>query len=165
MIKKGSVLEGDGEKDKAGGGMTAADLLAMLKAPVDAKADLAQSGVVDDEVILPDILDMAPTCMHGLMGAPCQIQTHTCDVLEQLSSACVHLRGCITRSADKVHQSVQMLAKLLDRTHLLDGKKPPYPVTGKGYQCVQQVGQQFATRSVSADSRILIVQCTCVRSC
>jgi hypothetical protein len=52
VIKKGSVLEGDGEKDKAGGGMTATDLLDMLKAPVDAKADLAQSGVVDDEVRL-----------------------------------------------------------------------------------------------------------------
>lgn len=50
MIKKGSVLEGEGDKDKAGGGMTATDLLDMLKAPVDAKADLAQSGVVDDEV-------------------------------------------------------------------------------------------------------------------
>ena len=44
------MLEGDAEKDKAGDGMTAADLLSLLKQPVDAKADLAQSGVVDDKV-------------------------------------------------------------------------------------------------------------------
>ena len=48
-----------------------------------------------------------------------------------------------------------MLAKLLDRTHLLEGKKPPYPVTGKGYQCVQQVSQRFALQSVYAGFRSL----------
>lgn len=56
----------------------------------------------------------------------------------------------IVRPADKLHQSLQMLAKLLDRTHLLEGKKLPYPVTGKGYQCVQQVSQRFAPESVCA---------------
>jgi hypothetical protein len=50
VIKKGSVLEGDADQDKAGGGMTAADLLSLLKQPVNAKSDVAQSGVVDDKV-------------------------------------------------------------------------------------------------------------------
>lgn len=49
VIKRGSVLEGDADKDK-GGGMTAYDLLSLLNTPVDTKSDLAQSGAVDDEV-------------------------------------------------------------------------------------------------------------------
>lgn len=49
VIKKGSVLEGDKDADK-GGGLTADGLLELLKTPVDAKSDLAQSGAVDDQV-------------------------------------------------------------------------------------------------------------------
>lgn len=39
---------------------------------------------------------------------------------------------------------MQMLEKLLDRGHLERGEKHPYPATGKGYQCVQQVSGHAA---------------------
>jgi hypothetical protein len=66
-------------------------------------------------------LNMAPTRMHDLVGVPAGMQ-HSSVVCQNSSLP----GGCLR-------------AKLLDRTHLLEGKKPPYPVTGKGYQCVQQV--------------------------
>ncbi len=52
VIKKGSVLD-EGEKKKDGGaasGLTADQLISLLRTPVDAKSDIAQSGVVDDKV-------------------------------------------------------------------------------------------------------------------
>lgn len=38
------------EKDGAAGGMTADQLISLLRTPVDAKSDVAQSGVVDEKV-------------------------------------------------------------------------------------------------------------------
>lgn len=43
----------EGEKKKDGGavsGLTADQLISLLRTPVDAKSDVAQSGVVDDKV-------------------------------------------------------------------------------------------------------------------
>ena len=53
-----------------------------------------------------------------------------------LSCAAV-LLGLFSDSADRACYPLQMLEKLLDRTHLEKHTKAPYPDVGVGYEMVQ----------------------------